>query len=197
MARIGQRAGRREPAWADPVRVKEWMATPAVTIASAATVREAIEVMKARGIRHLPVTGEDGRLAGIVTDRDLRQMIFDPSIEARLDEAAELVKSRTVREVMTWGVVAVRPDAGVRQAARLMYEQKIGALPVVDHGRVVGILTERDVLRAFESLVRERTATVRPIAEAQSDGDFYDYGFPEPSWGEPWEELGGGQGNTG
>jgi acetoin utilization protein AcuB len=190
MARLRQPAGRRGLAWADPIPVKEWMAAPAVTITSGATVHEAIDLMKGRKIRHLPVVEEDGRLVGILTDRDLRQMIFDPSVQERLGEAAELLKTRTVREVMTWGVVTVRPETGIRQAARLMYEQKVGALPVVDHGRVVGILTERDVLRAFERLVRERTATVRPIGDADA-GDFYDYGFPEPSWGEPWENTGG------
>ena len=193
MARAKQPAERNEPVWLDPVPVSQWMAAPAVTIASGATVREAIDLMKARKIRHLPVVEEDGRLVGIVTDRDLRQMLFDPSIQERLGEAPGIVRGRLVREVMTWGVVTVRPDTGIRQAASLMYERKVGALPVVADGRVVGILTERDVLRAFGRLVRERTTTVRPISEP-SGGDFYDYGFPEPSWGEPWEEHGGEQG---
>ncbi len=187
--------GLRESVWTDPVPVREWMAAPAVTIGVRATVREAIDLMKASKIRHLPVIDEDGRLVGIVTDRDLRQMVFDPVVQERLGEAAEIIKVRTVREVMTWGVVTVRPDTGIRQAASLMYEQKVGALPVVDQGRVLGILTERDVLRAFQHLVRERTATVRPIREAHG-GEFYDYGFPEPSWGEPWEEHGGEQGGA-
>ncbi len=167
------------------------MAQPVVTIPEDALVGETVELMKAKKIRHLPVVDGNGRLVGIVTDRDLRQMIFDPSIQERLGEAAAVLKTRTVREVMTWGVVTVRPENGIGQAARLMYEQKIGALPVVDQGRVVGILTERDVLRAFERLVRERTTTVRPIGETRSEGDFYDYGFPEPSSGEPWENAGG------
>ena len=67
-----------------------------------------------------------------------------------------------------------------------MREQKVGALPVVEAGRVVGMLTERDLLRAFEELIRDRVKGVHPLAEAPALGKLYEYGFPEPSGGEPW-----------
>jgi CBS domain-containing protein len=66
-----------------------------------------------------------------------------------------------------------------------MREQKVGALPVVEAGRVVGMLTERDLLRALETLIRDRVKSVRPLAEAPVLPKLYEYGFPEPSWGEP------------
>ncbi len=192
MARTRRTVVTREAVWANPVPVSEWMTAPAVTIASSASVREAVELMRARKIRHLPVVEEDGRLVGIVTDRDLRQMLFDPFLQDELEKAAAIVMGRTVREVMTWGVQTVRPDMGIRQAARLMHEWKIGALPVVQAGRVLGVLTERDVLRAFEQLVRERTATIRPIEPPRELDEFYEYGFPPPSWSEPWTNEGTG-----
>jgi acetoin utilization protein AcuB len=80
-----------------------------------------------------------GRLVGIVTDRDLRQVIFDPDIHAQLGAIPKALNILAVREVMTWGVVSVRPDSDLREAARVMHTHKIGALPVVNHGRVVGI----------------------------------------------------------
>jgi acetoin utilization protein AcuB len=164
--------------WPKPVPVKDWMGQPAVTIDAGATCRAAIDLMKARRIRHLPVVDLD-RLVGIVTDRDLRQAVFDPAIQERLGEALEILESRTVRDVMTWAVISVGPQTGLRQAARLMYEQKIGALPVVAAGRVVGVLTERDVLRAFEALAPEGVTRARPLETGGGD-DVYEYGFPPP-----------------
>jgi acetoin utilization protein AcuB len=174
-----------EPEWPDPVTVKEWMTQPVTTIGADAPVRQAAELMKTRQIRHLPVVENDGRLIGIVTDRDLRQMIFDPMIHERLGDVVEALGGLTVRDIMTWAVITVRPESGIRQAARLMREQKVGALPVVEAGRVVGMLTERDLLRALETLIRDRVKSVRPLAEAPVLPKLYEYGFPEPSWGEP------------
>jgi acetoin utilization protein AcuB len=175
-----------EPQWPDPVPVKEWMTQPVTTVGADAPVRQAAELMKTRQIRHLPVVENNGRLIGIVTDRDLRQMIFDPRIQERLGDVVEALAGLTVREIMTWAVIVIRPGSGIRQAARLMREQKVGALPVVEAGRVVGILTERDLLRAFEELIRDRVKGVHPLAEAPALGKLYEYGFPEPSGGEPW-----------
>ncbi|OGK98425.1 MAG: hypothetical protein A3D33_14565 [Candidatus Rokubacteria bacterium RIFCSPHIGHO2_02_FULL_73_26] len=179
------------PTWLEALPVTQWMTTPAVTIRAEAPVRAAVELMRTRRIRHLPVVDAAGRLVGIVTDRDLRQMVFDPSVQERLGELGEALRARTVGEVMTWGVITVRPATGIREAARLMHEQKIGALPVVEDGRVVGMLTEHDVLRAFEHLVRERVTSVRPLAADQAVAEIYEYGFPEPAWGEPWENEAG------
>lgn len=71
----------------------------------------------------------------------------------------------------------------VRSAARLMHEQKIGALPVIDDGRLVGILTESDVLAVLEEVFPCHVTTVRPLRDS-APGGVYDYGFPEPGEGE-------------
>jgi acetoin utilization protein AcuB len=136
--------------WPDGLRVKEFMTRSPVTIHPDALVRGAAEVMRSRKLRHLPVVDRGGRLVGIVTDRDLRQVVFDPGIQARLGRAADALGALQVRDVMTWGVVTVRPETAIRDAAWLMREQRLGALPVVQAGRLVGILSELDVLRAFE-----------------------------------------------
>lgn len=132
------------------VRVRDCMTRSAATIHSDALARGAVDMMKKRKIRHLPVVDREGHLVGIVTDRDLRQVVFDPAIQERLGILAETLGALTVRDVMTWGVVTVSPETDIRQAAGLMREQKIGALPVVQGERVMGILTETDVLRAFQ-----------------------------------------------
>jgi acetoin utilization protein AcuB len=179
MARRTPRIDKNVASWPKAVPVKDWMQQPTVTIRADASVHEAIEVMKARRIRHLPVV-EYGRLVGIVTDRDLRQMLFDPRIRERIGRDADILVTRTVRDVMTWGVITIGPQTGLRQAARLMHEQKVGALPVLETGRLVGILTERDVLRAFARLVPDGETRVTPLDAAATDNP-YEYGFPEPA----------------
>jgi acetoin utilization protein AcuB len=137
------------------MRVKNWMTPAPATIYSDALVRGAADMMKTRRLRHLPVVDHGGRLVGIVTDRDLRQVAFGPALRRRLPDLAETLKTLTVQEIMTRGVVTVRPSTEIREAARLMHARKIGALPVVDGDRVVGILTESDILRALQSVLTE------------------------------------------
>jgi acetoin utilization protein AcuB len=127
------------------------MVRPAVTIRRDATAQAAWDVMRARRIRHLPVVSADDRLVGIVTDRDLRQVPFAPDSSGQAMPAA-----LRVERVMTAAVMSVRPETEVREAARLMHEQKIGALPVVEGERVVGMLTESDLLRALVEVLDER-----------------------------------------
>ena len=137
------------------VRVRDCMSRAVVTIHPDALVRGAVDLMRTRRIRHLPVVDRGARLVGIVTDRDLRQVIFDPSVQERLGPRSTALGHLKVRDIMTWGVITVLPDTEIREAARRLHEQKIGALPVVDRGRLVGILTELDVLAAFQKILSE------------------------------------------
>ena len=142
-------------AWPDSIGVGDRMTRAVVTVHSDALVSGAVELMRSRRIRHLPVVDRSGRLVGIVTDRDLRQVLFDPAVQTRLARATDALRGLTVREVMTWGAVSVTPATSIRDAARLMHERKVGALPVVERDRLVGILTERDVLATFREILDE------------------------------------------
>jgi acetoin utilization protein AcuB len=137
------------------IRVSAVMTRPAVTIDWKATIGRAWKTMKEQKLRHLPVLDDDGRLVGIVTDRDLREVIFEPSIQEQLGNVAKALNILTVKEVMTWGVISVRPDTQIGEAARVMRDQKIGALPVLEGGHVVGILTGTDVFAAFVDVLDE------------------------------------------
>ena len=173
-------------AWIAPMPVRRWMRQPVVTIGAGASVGEATTLMRERGLRHLPVLDARQRLAGIVTDRDLRQVILDVAI-GRVGEDTERLCDLRVREVMTWGVVTVTPATDLRAAARVMREQRLGALPVVDAaGHVVGILTEHDLLDALQALLRERL--VRPAPAAGEPGGTYDPGIEPPPNGDPWQD---------
>jgi acetoin utilization protein AcuB len=135
--------------WPESARVADCMTRGVATIHSDALARGAADMMRTRRIRHLPVVDRGGRLVGIVTDRDLRQVVFDPALRARAGDLGRALETVTVRDVMTWAVLSVRPDTPLREAAWLMREQKIGALPVVQAGKVVGIVSEMDLLDAL------------------------------------------------
>jgi CBS domain-containing protein len=124
--------------------VQDIMSRDPVTIGPDAPLGVALETMRRREIRHLPVVDADGRLVGILTDRDLRQACF-----ARTRALRESFTDLRVEDVMTWAVVTIPPGASLRQAAAVMFDRRIGGLPVVSDGRLVGILTERDLLSVF------------------------------------------------
>jgi acetoin utilization protein AcuB len=112
-------------------------------------VLEARQLMLKARIRHLLVTDEGGLLVGIVTDRDIRLNLPSQATSLSVWEINHLLTKLTVGEVMTRGVITIGPDREARDAAVLMLDHSIGALPVMDGGRLVGIVTEADILRGF------------------------------------------------
>jgi len=131
------------------VQVEKLMSTGVATIEATESARDALTRMLARRIRHLPVVDAHGTLLGVVTDRDLRHYLFSPGVFKGIGSvsADALLKSIAVKDVMSAPAVSVAPDDDLEAAARCMVRRKIGSLPVVDHGRVVGIITEIDLLR--------------------------------------------------
>jgi acetoin utilization protein AcuB len=129
--------------------VRELMSRPVVTIAPAASCREAIERMCRHRVRHLPVVAADGAVVGVVTDRDLRHHVFAPDVFGRVgrEPLERLLEQASVGEVMSRPPVCIDGGADVGEAAALMRARKVGSLPVVAEGRLIGILTEIDLLR--------------------------------------------------
>ena len=146
------------------VQVKDLMSRDVVTVGTGASCLTALESMHAARVRHLPVVGRDGLLVGMVTDRDLRHHLFSPrSFEALpATPVATILGATLVAEIMSTGVIAVDPEEPIAEAAWTMRKHQIGALPVTAHGRVVGILTEIDVLR---HIVRTDTGQTPACAE--------------------------------
>ena len=129
--------------------VKDWMTKDPVTITDETSMMKAIHLMKERRFRRLPVIRE-GKLVGMVTDRDLKEA--SPSKATTLDvhELYYLLAELHIKEIMTQNPLAVSPDDTVEHAAQLMLEHTISGLPVVDaDGKLLGILTQTDVFRAF------------------------------------------------
>jgi acetoin utilization protein AcuB len=133
--------------------VRSLMTKDPVTVQAGETARVAADLMRAHKIRHLPVVDRTDKLVGIVTDRDIRQILFAPALRTRMETSGTLPDQITVGEIMSAPVVTATPYMDVAEAAKVMHERKIGALPVVERAKVVGILSEIDVLKAFYELM--------------------------------------------
>lgn len=133
--------------------VRERMTREVLTASPEMTLADALAITREHGIRHLPVTAE-GRLVGVVTDRDLR-MALPPPWAGQRDEQRRELGERTVAELMVpeEETITVPPTMLVEDAARIFYQNKVGCLPVLEEGRVVGILTATDLLRTFVDLL--------------------------------------------
>ena len=133
------------------MNVRDLMTMEPLTVPLDTPVVEARRMMVERRIRHLLVKDGD-RLAGIVTDRDIRLNLPSPATSLSVWEINYLLGRMTVGSIMTASVITIGPERDAVTAARLMVDHKIGALPVVDAGTIVGIVTETDILRAFATM---------------------------------------------
>jgi CBS domain-containing protein len=132
--------------------IRYYMRTPAVTINLARPVSDALSIMREHDVRRLPVVLDTGELRGMITQGDIRGA--DLLRVGGLDpiDIASALRQIKVYEVMTNDPITVTPEAGLREVALLMIENKIGGVPVVDEqGAVLGIVTESDL---FEVLVQ-------------------------------------------
>ncbi|MEK7715114.1 MAG: CBS domain-containing protein [candidate division NC10 bacterium] len=130
------------------MKVRDIMTISCITAPETMPVLEARQLMLEKRIRHLLVT--DGpKLLGIVTDRDIRLNLPSPATSLSVWEINYLLARMTLSSVMTKNVVVVESGREATEAAQVMLDHKIGALPVVDRGHLVGIITETDLLRAF------------------------------------------------
>ena len=147
------------------MKVSDLMSQNVVTIGPSATCRDAVGRMHGGGVRHLPVVDPKGELVGIVTDRDLRHHLFDPRVLKELGIVAmdTLLNAVRVADVMSSPAVSVRAGDELVEAARLMLEDKVGSLPVVEGSRVVGIITETDLLREICRADQSRSPEVAEI----------------------------------
>jgi CBS domain-containing protein len=130
------------------MRVRELMTAKPITVNPETPMLQARQRMAEERIRHLVVV-DGARVVGIVTDRDIRLNLPSPATSLSVWELNYLLAQLTVGGVMSATVIVVDPERPVAEAARIMMDHKIGALPVVDEGRLVGIITESDFVRAM------------------------------------------------
>ena len=128
--------------------VKDVMQEHPVTATLETRLPNLVRLLQRRGFRHLPVL-DGGKLAGIISDRDLKQSKASAASTAEGRERDRLLEELTAEQIMARTVVTIGPMCGVEEAAHLMATRKISALPVTEGDRLVGIVTETDVLQLF------------------------------------------------
>jgi acetoin utilization protein AcuB len=137
------------------MQVDVWMTRRVQAVRPRDSIQHARELMETHRINQLPVV-VDGRLVGIITDRDLRDAfpsVFDSTRnQARKRPPNTDPTAILVEDVMTPHVTTLPPKSTVMEAAQIMRRERIGALPIVDHHRLIGLLTRSDILDAFVAL---------------------------------------------
>ncbi len=131
------------------LHVRDLMTADVVAVLPGDSLTTIRDLMLARDIRHMPVVDHDRELVGLVTKRDLlRNSLIEQQDVPHFVEDVILEKIRA-GDLMNTAIDAIEPDADIREAAEIMFENKYGCLPVVEGQRLVGILTEADFVRLF------------------------------------------------
>jgi acetoin utilization protein AcuB len=122
------------------LRAEQIMSSNVVTLSSSDRLKEARHIFENRRFRHVPIVSNTGKLVGILSDRDLLKNLNQQGIE----------KPLSIEDVMVKSVLTARPETEIRMIAKIMFDERIGALPIVDSDeKLVGILTRSDILRTI------------------------------------------------
>ncbi|MCJ7774457.1 MAG: CBS domain-containing protein [Desulfobacterales bacterium] len=132
--------------------VKKWMSKQVITIDQDTSLQEAVSILKKHNIRRLPVL-KNGKLVGIVTDRDLKRASASDATSLEIHELLHLLSLIKIGEIMTKNPITVLPEQTIEEAAEILMTHKISGAPVVDDmGQLAGIITQNDLFRVLVSL---------------------------------------------
>ena len=129
--------------------VSNYMTPDVITILPTASVEDALHIMREKQIQHLPILDFDGTLLGMVSDRDLLLVSPSPTAAVTIHEMLFALSNLKVSEIMPAETLTVTPDAPLEDAARIMIDNKIDALPVLEEKQLVGVIPEEDIFRTF------------------------------------------------
>jgi acetoin utilization protein AcuB len=141
--------------------VGERMTPNPITIKPETPVTDVRELMTREKVTHLPVVDKHGRLAGIVTEKDLVRVSPSPATSLSIWEISSLLSRLQTQQVMTKKVITVGEDTAIEDAARIMADHEVGGLPVVRGDKLVGIITESDLFKLFIELFGARQKGLR------------------------------------
>jgi len=144
------------------MNVSDMMTAHPATIASHATLEQALQTMQILGCHHLPVISSEHHLIGVLTLRDCQQALGEPLKKGQPLVNTALASTIHVSAVMTPAPIVVEPDAPAYEAARLMLEHYIGCLPVMRGETLIGIVTNTDLLVAFMQLSQRSSDDTSP-----------------------------------
>ncbi len=145
--------------------VGERMRRNPITITEDVGIGEALRIMKENKVRRLPVLNRQGKLVGIVSEKDLLQASPSQATTLSIFELNYLLSKLTVKKVMATHVITVDEQTPLEEAARIMVDNRIGGLPVVEGDELVGIITETDLFKIFLEMLGARASGVRLTLE--------------------------------
>ena len=129
--------------------VRDRMTPDPVTITEDTNLRDALDLVRSNKFRHLPVVDQNGRLVGVVTEKSLIYAAPTPTTTLSVFEVDYILSRVTVGQVMRMSVITVGPGLPIEEAARVMVDHRIGCLPVIENGELVGIISDTDIFRVF------------------------------------------------
>lgn len=160
------------------------MKTSLMTVTPETSVFKAREIMDTHKIKHLPVTNGKAHLVGILTDRDLREAWASPATTLSVHELTYVLQKLNVGSIMNKKVITATPDMTIERAARILHDHKIGALPVVQGEKLVGIITVTDLMellltalglsdesKRISLLVQDRIGVLAEVGKLMSQAD--------------------------
>jgi len=171
--------------------VGERMSRPVISVSPDAPINDILAMFKKERIRRAPVI-KDGKLVGIISQGDLLNASPSPVTTLSIWEMNYLLSKVTVKRVMSKKVITVDIDTPIEEAARIMADNKIGGMPVMNNGRVTGMITETDLFKIFLELMGARDKALRVTATiddkpgqlakitkaiAEAGGNFISFGF--------------------
>ncbi len=132
-----------------------------ITVKENTSMYDALKIMRENKVRRLPVMNDQGKLVGMVSEKDLLYASPSPATSLSVWEISYLTSKITVKELMTTQLVTICEDCPLEEAARLMVDNRIGGLPVMRGDQLVGIITETDLFKIFLELLGARTGGTR------------------------------------
>lgn len=141
--------------------IRDYMTPNPVTVSPDTSVPDALRIMREKSFRRLPVLDEKGELVGIVTEKDLLRSLPSPATTLAVWEIPEILSRLKIGSVMTAHVVTISEDVPVEEAARIMADRQIGALPVMKNNMLTGIITESDIFKVLLEMTGGRRPGVR------------------------------------
>lgn len=142
--------------------VRDWMTRHPVTIRRGTSILETRELMDEEQVRRLLVLDDDGTLIGVVTAGDVREAWPSPVSSLEPFERKSALAEIRIEEVIENDPIGIHPDATIQEAADLMFEHKIGGLPVVEDGKLLGLITQSDLIRGLVRMLDEVERAERP-----------------------------------
>ena len=136
--------------------VKNRMSYPIITVEPDMPIMEALNLMRTKNIRRMPVVEANGKLIGIISDKDLLNAGPSQATSLSVWEINYLVGKITVKKVMTKNVLTISEDTPIEEAARIMVDNKVGGMPVMRGKEIVGVITESDLFKVLLELMGNR-----------------------------------------